>query len=163
LILFEDVFILSNFFHTFFQKIHNLDKKFSYLCFLFHTLKYFFILVLPIYTFEYFFILFGRCFHIEQPFPYLFSQISCLWTNCMYIYLQLKELVIFSDAPYDYITLLSLHSAPRDGCDRHRLHPLARHRTHFYRVVKHDHVEYWCCMLELPVGNTQVLACAPRL
>jgi hypothetical protein len=33
----------------------------------------------------------------------------------MYIYLQLKELVIFSEAPYDYITLLSLHSVPRDG------------------------------------------------
>ena len=65
---------------------------------------------------------------------------------------------------HDNITLLSLHSAPRDGCDRHRLHPHARHRTHFHRVVKHDRVEYPCCMLELPsLGHTQVLACAPRL
>ena len=31
-------------------------------------------------------------------------------------------------------------SPPRDGCDRYRLYPHARHWTHFHRVLKHDHV-----------------------
>jgi hypothetical protein len=34
----------------------------------------------------------------------------------MYIHLQLKELVMFADAFYDQIMLLSLHPPPRDGC-----------------------------------------------
>jgi len=72
----------------------------------------------------------------SSHFP-LFSLPDSLY---VYIHLQLKELVMFADAPYDQIMLLSLHPPPRDGCDRHRLHPHARHRTHFHRVVKHDHV-----------------------
>ena len=85
-------------------------------------------------------------------------------SHCMYIHLQLKQLVIFSDAPYDQIMFLSLHPPPRDGCDWQRLYPHARHRTHFHRVVKHDHVKYPCCMPELTIlGHTQVLVCAPRL
>jgi len=34
----------------------------------------------------------------------------------------------------------SLHPHPRDDCDQHQLHPHVRRRTHFHRVVKHDHV-----------------------
>jgi hypothetical protein len=72
----------------------------------------------------------------SSHFP-LFSLPDSLY---VYIHLQLKELVMFADASYDQITLLSLHPPPRDGCDRHWLHPHARHRTHLNRVVKHDHV-----------------------
>ena len=72
----------------------------------------------------------------SSHFP-LFSLPDSLY---VYIHLQLKELVMFADASYDQIMLLSLHPPPRDGCDRHRLHPHARHRTHLNRVVKHDHV-----------------------
>jgi hypothetical protein len=41
----------------------------------------------------------------------------------VHIHLQLKELVMFADASYDQIMLLSLHPTPQDGCHRHRLHP----------------------------------------
>ena len=71
-----------------------------------------------------------------------FPLISLPASLYVYIHLQLKELVMFADAPYDQIMLLSLHPPPRDGCDRHQLHP---HDTH-------------------PIlGHTQVLACAPRM
>ena len=78
----------------------------------------------------------------QQPISYSFHfpLISLPDSLYVHIHLQLKELVMFADASYDQISLLSLHPVPRDGCDRHRLHPHARYRTHFHRVVKHDHV-----------------------
>jgi hypothetical protein len=80
--------------------------------------------------------------YTTQPISYSshFPLISLPDSLYVYIHLQLKELVMFADAFYDHIMLLSLHPHPRDGCDRHRLHPHARHLTHFHRVVKHDHV-----------------------
>jgi hypothetical protein len=76
----------------------------------------------------------------KQPISYSFHFPLISLPDSLYIHLQLKQLVMFEDASYDQIMLLSLHPVPRDGCDRHRLHPHARHRTHFHRVVKHDHV-----------------------
>ena len=61
----------------------------------------------------------------SSHFP-LFSLPDSLY---VYIHLQLKELVMFADASYDQIMLLSLHPPPRDGCDRHQLHPHAIGRT----------------------------------
>ena len=138
----------------------------SYLWSLFHTLKTFFIPLCNNFIPCENFFCYILCFHFipstsisypehgisyqvakfsypTQPISYssshfpLFSLPDSLY---VYIHLQLKELVMFADASYDQITLLSLHPPPRDGCDRHRLHPHARHRTHFHRVVKHDHV-----------------------
>ena len=63
----------------------------------------------------------------------IFHSSHCQSLYTVYIHLQLKELVMFADASYDQIMLLSLHPPPRDGCDRYRLHPHfthARHRTH---------------------------------
>ena len=147
------------------KQFHTL-KFFSYLQSLFHTFKKKFI---PLYNnfipCENFFCCM-LCFHFipstsisypehgisyqvakfsypTQPISYssshfpLFSLPDSLY---VYIHLQLKELVMFADASYDQITLLSLHPPPRDGCDRHRLDPHARHRTHLNLVVKHDHV-----------------------
>ena len=85
----------------------------------------------------------------QQPISYSFHfpLISLPDSLYVYIHLQLKELVMFADASYDQIMLLSLHPAPRDGCDWHWLHPNARHRTNFHRVFKHDLVVYTCGML----------------
>jgi hypothetical protein len=77
----------------------------------------------------------------KQPISYSFHFPLISLPDSLYvrIHLQLKELVMFADSSYDQIMLLSLHPVPRDVCDRHRLHPHARHRTHFHWVVKHDH------------------------
>jgi hypothetical protein len=60
-----------------------------------------------------------------QPISYSSHFPLISWPDSLYVYihLQLKELVMFADASYDQIMLLSLHPPPRDGCDRHRLHP----------------------------------------
>jgi hypothetical protein len=162
------------FFHTFIKSFHTLIQIVSYLYNLFRTLISFFIpqetcFSYHVQCFSYLFKVFVRA-HCVSYLQHCFSYAQILVTlklhqlHCMYIYLQIIELLIFSDAPYYYVTLLSLHPPPRDGCDRHRLHPHARYQTHFHQVVKHDHVQYTCCMLELPIpGHTQVLTCAPSM
>ncbi len=44
--------------------------------------------------------------------------------------------LVLSDATKQYTTLLNVHhvTPTRDGCDRYRLYPHARHWTHFLRV-----------------------------
>jgi hypothetical protein len=139
----KKIHTLGIFFHTF-KRFFIPCKICSYLyqnfisctnCFIpLKSILYLWICFRTVKSFSYFF-LWTADFHTHL----IFTPITRLSYNAHGVSYQVTEfsLVIFSDAPYYSFTLLSLHPPPRDGCDRHRLHPHARHRTHFHRVVNH--------------------------